>query len=151
MYTSVSLSLSHLPPLLLSLPPSLPPAPSLPLSLYLSLPPSCSLPPSLSLSISPSLPLSLSLYLSLPPSCSLPPSLSLSSLPPSSFLLPASLPPSLLPGKTHTMLGTVECPGVMFHTMMELYRCITKLRDEKTFEVTVSYCEVICMYMYIYV
>ena len=45
-------------------------------------------------------------------------------------------------GKTYTMLGNLENPGVMFLTMMELYRRINQLRDEKIFEVAVSYCEV---------
>lgn len=40
------------------------------------------------------------------------------------------------------MLGSNDSPGVIFHTMMQLYRCITTLRDEKTFQVAVSYCEV---------
>ena len=55
--------------------------------------------------------------------------------------------PSLSPlyptiGKTHTMLGTAGSPGVIFHTMMDLYRCIGRMKDEKSFEVAVSYCEV---------
>lgn len=45
-------------------------------------------------------------------------------------------------GKTYTMLGNLENPGVMFLTMMELYRQINALKDEKTCEVAVSYCEV---------
>ena len=45
-------------------------------------------------------------------------------------------------GKTYTMLGDLENPGVMFLTMMELYRRITDLQDEKTCQVAVSYCEV---------
>ncbi len=45
-------------------------------------------------------------------------------------------------GKTYTMLGNLESPGVMFLTMMELYRRINDLRDEKICEVAVSYCEV---------
>ena len=45
-------------------------------------------------------------------------------------------------GKTYTMLGNLENPGVMFLTMMELYRRINAIRDERTCEVVVSYCEV---------
>ncbi len=40
------------------------------------------------------------------------------------------------------MLGTVENPGVMFLTMMDLYKKISEVREEKTCEVAVSYCEV---------
>ncbi len=45
-------------------------------------------------------------------------------------------------GKTYTMLGTVENPGVMFLTMMDLYKKINEVREEKTCDVAVSYCEV---------
>ena len=40
------------------------------------------------------------------------------------------------------MLGNMENPGVMFLTMMELYRRIDELKDDKICEVAVSYCEV---------
>ena len=40
------------------------------------------------------------------------------------------------------MLGNLENPGVMFLTMMELYRRIDELKDDKICEVAVSYCEV---------
>lgn len=45
-------------------------------------------------------------------------------------------------GKTHTMLGNTETPGVMFLTMMDLYSRIEELKDEKTCDVAVSYLEV---------
>lgn len=45
-------------------------------------------------------------------------------------------------GKTHTMLGSKEDPGVMFLTTMELYRRIEQLKFEKTCEVAVTYLEV---------
>lgn len=45
-------------------------------------------------------------------------------------------------GKTHTMLGTSEKPGVMFLTTMELYRRIEQLKHEKTCEIAVTYLEV---------
>ena len=45
-------------------------------------------------------------------------------------------------GKTHTMLGNGEMPGVMFLTMMDLYNRIDEMKSEKTCEVAVSYLEV---------
>lgn len=45
-------------------------------------------------------------------------------------------------GKTHTMLGKGDTPGVMFLTMMELYSRIEEMKEEKTCEVAVSYLEV---------
>lgn len=45
-------------------------------------------------------------------------------------------------GKTHTMLGNDKTPGVMFLTMMDLYKRIDEMKDEKTCEVAVSYLEV---------
>ncbi|XP_031562254.1 kinesin-like protein KIF18A isoform X2 [Actinia tenebrosa] len=45
-------------------------------------------------------------------------------------------------GKTHTMLGNTETPGVVFLTMMDLYQRIEELKDEKTCDVAVSYLEV---------
>lgn len=45
-------------------------------------------------------------------------------------------------GKTHTMLGSTDKPGVMFLTMMELYRRIEAMKAEKICEVAVSYLEV---------
>uniref|UniRef100_A0A6J0TIK7 Kinesin-like protein KIF18A n=1 Tax=Pogona vitticeps TaxID=103695 RepID=A0A6J0TIK7_9SAUR len=45
-------------------------------------------------------------------------------------------------GKTHTMLGSPEDPGVMYLTMMELYNCIDRMKDEKHCAIAVSYLEV---------
>ena len=45
-------------------------------------------------------------------------------------------------GKTFTMLGTPQSPGVVFQTMMDLYRRIQECRNEKTCDVAVSYLEV---------
>ena len=45
-------------------------------------------------------------------------------------------------GKTFTMLGSKENPGVVFHTMMELYQRIEAIKQEKTCDVAVSYLEV---------
>lgn len=48
-------------------------------------------------------------------------------------------------GKTHTMLGNDKTPGVMFLTMMDLYKRIEEMKHEKTCEVAVSYLEVCCL------
>ena len=45
-------------------------------------------------------------------------------------------------GKTHTMLGSAENPGVMFLTTMELYKRIEQLKHEKICDVAVTYLEV---------
>lgn len=45
-------------------------------------------------------------------------------------------------GKTYTMLGSEQSPGIMYLTMAELYRRIEARRDEKSCEVLVSYQEV---------
>ncbi|KAJ8023469.1 Kinesin-like protein KIF18A [Holothuria leucospilota] len=45
-------------------------------------------------------------------------------------------------GKTHTMLGGPDSPGVIFLTMLELYEKINAIQSEKTCNVTVSYLEV---------
>ncbi|CAH2318866.1 kinesin KIF18B isoform X2, partial [Pelobates cultripes] len=45
-------------------------------------------------------------------------------------------------GKTHTMLGTAADPGVMYLTMVELYRRIEAIEEEKQCEVLISYLEV---------
>ncbi|MFT7806870.1 kinesin-like protein KIF18A-like [Arapaima gigas] len=45
-------------------------------------------------------------------------------------------------GKTHTMLGTDQDPGIMYLTMTELFRRIDQVRDEKVFDVAFSYLEV---------
>ncbi|KFU94619.1 Kinesin-like KIF18A, partial [Chaetura pelagica] len=45
-------------------------------------------------------------------------------------------------GKTHTMLGSPEDPGVMYLTMMALYNCMEQIKEEKTCNVAVSYLEV---------
>ena len=58
-------------------------------------------------------------------------------------------------GKTYTMLGNMENPGVMFLTMVELYKRINEVREEKSCEVAVSYCEVtqdiLNCYVYFYI
>ncbi|KAG0362374.1 kinesin-like protein Klp5, partial [Mortierella sp. AD032] len=45
-------------------------------------------------------------------------------------------------GKTHTISGTLEKPGIIFLTMQELYDRIKETEDEKTVEVSLSYLEV---------
>ncbi|NWI22140.1 KI18B protein, partial [Crypturellus soui] len=45
-------------------------------------------------------------------------------------------------GKTYTMLGSEESPGIMYLTMVELYKRIEARKDEKNCEVLVSYQEV---------
>lgn len=45
-------------------------------------------------------------------------------------------------GKTHTMLGTQQNPGIIFLTVMDLYRRMEELRATKKFEISVSYLEV---------
>ncbi|KAI7821551.1 P-loop containing nucleoside triphosphate hydrolase protein, partial [Gamsiella multidivaricata] len=45
-------------------------------------------------------------------------------------------------GKTHTISGTPEKPGIIFLTMQELYVRIKELEDEKTIEISLSYLEV---------
>ncbi|NXC61535.1 KI18A protein, partial [Aleadryas rufinucha] len=45
-------------------------------------------------------------------------------------------------GKTHTMLGSPEDPGVMYLTMMALYKCMDQIKEDKTCDVAVSYLEV---------
>lgn len=47
-------------------------------------------------------------------------------------------------GKTYTMLGLEKSPGIMYLTMMELYRRIEAREGEKSYEVLVSYQEVCC-------
>uniref|UniRef100_A0A4X2JVS3 Kinesin-like protein n=1 Tax=Vombatus ursinus TaxID=29139 RepID=A0A4X2JVS3_VOMUR len=45
-------------------------------------------------------------------------------------------------GKTHTMLGSPEEPGVMYLTMLGLYKSMDQIKDEKLCSITVSYLEV---------
>ncbi|XP_061101701.1 kinesin-like protein KIF18A isoform X1 [Conger conger] len=45
-------------------------------------------------------------------------------------------------GKTHTMLGSENTPGVMYLTMKELFSRIDQVKDEKTFNVAFSYLEI---------
>lgn len=45
-------------------------------------------------------------------------------------------------GKTHTITGTVQAPGVIFLTMQELFERIAERQDEKVTEISLSYLEI---------
>ncbi|XP_052893601.1 kinesin-like protein KIF18A [Anopheles moucheti] len=45
-------------------------------------------------------------------------------------------------GKTHTMLGSSDCPGITFLTMKELFRQIEALNELRKFDIGISYLEV---------
>ncbi|KAI9850018.1 MAG: kinesin-like protein Klp5 [Thelocarpon superellum] len=45
-------------------------------------------------------------------------------------------------GKTHTITGTAQHPGIIFLTMQELFERIADRRDEKETEVSLSYLEI---------
>ncbi|XP_037545328.1 kinesin-like protein KIF18A [Nematolebias whitei] len=45
-------------------------------------------------------------------------------------------------GKTHTMLGSQDNPGVMYRTMKDLFKRMDDAKEEKEFAVTFSYLEV---------
>uniref|UniRef100_A0A2K6G0P1 Kinesin-like protein n=1 Tax=Propithecus coquereli TaxID=379532 RepID=A0A2K6G0P1_PROCO len=45
-------------------------------------------------------------------------------------------------GKTHTMLGSATEPGVMYLTMLDLYKCMDEVKEEKVCSTAVSYLEV---------
>uniref|UniRef100_A0A8I3W1F1 Kinesin-like protein n=1 Tax=Callithrix jacchus TaxID=9483 RepID=A0A8I3W1F1_CALJA len=45
-------------------------------------------------------------------------------------------------GKTHTMLGSADEPGVMYLTMLHLYKCMDDIKEEKICSTAVSYLEV---------
>ncbi|KAL1596441.1 tubulin-dependent ATPase kip3 [Paraconiothyrium brasiliense] len=45
-------------------------------------------------------------------------------------------------GKTHTITGTAQQPGIIFMTMQELFEKINELQEEKVTEVTLSYLEI---------
>ncbi|KAK4227334.1 putative kinesin-like protein [Podospora fimiseda] len=45
-------------------------------------------------------------------------------------------------GKTHTITGTPQSPGIIFMTMQELFEKIAERSDEKVTEVTLSYLEI---------
>ena len=45
-------------------------------------------------------------------------------------------------GKTHTMLGSQNNPGVMYRTMKELFKRMDDAKEEKEFAVEFSYLEV---------
>ena len=45
-------------------------------------------------------------------------------------------------GKTYTMLGTEENPGIMMLSIDELFNCIEKYQNERDYKLKVSYVEV---------
>lgn len=45
-------------------------------------------------------------------------------------------------GKTHTITGTTQMPGIIFLTMQELFEKIADRQDEKHTEITLSYLEI---------
>ncbi|XP_054154373.1 kinesin-like protein KIF18A [Oppia nitens] len=45
-------------------------------------------------------------------------------------------------GKTHTMLGSADDPGVIFFTTMELFRKLEEKSDEEKLELSISYFEI---------
>nr|XP_055173476.1 kinesin-like protein KIF18A isoform X3 [Nyctereutes procyonoides] len=45
-------------------------------------------------------------------------------------------------GKTHTMLGSAADPGVMYLTMLDLYKSMDEIKEEKVCSTAVSYLEV---------
>jgi len=45
-------------------------------------------------------------------------------------------------GKTHTMLGSSDNPGIIFRTVMELYNRIDAISEDSTCEVVISYLEI---------
>ncbi|XP_075402072.1 kinesin-like protein KIF18A [Tenrec ecaudatus] len=45
-------------------------------------------------------------------------------------------------GKTHTMLGSAAEPGVMYLTMLDLYKSMDEIKEDKICSTTVSYLEV---------
>lgn len=45
-------------------------------------------------------------------------------------------------GKTHTITGTAQQPGIIFLTMQELFERIGEMQEEKVTEITLSYLEI---------
>ncbi|KAL6702506.1 tubulin-dependent ATPase kip3 [Coniothyrium glycines] len=45
-------------------------------------------------------------------------------------------------GKTHTITGTQQQPGIIFMTMQELFEKIQEIQEEKVVEITLSYLEI---------
>ncbi|CCD26864.1 tubulin-dependent ATPase KIP3 NDAI_0I02960 [Naumovozyma dairenensis CBS 421] len=45
-------------------------------------------------------------------------------------------------GKTYTVSGTQENPGIIFRVMQELFERMEDLKDEKTFQLSISYLEI---------
>lgn len=54
-------------------------------------------------------------------------------------------------GKTHTMLGSQNDPGVMYRTMKELFKRMDDAKEEKEFTVAFSYLEVNNGFFYLFI
>lgn len=50
--------------------------------------------------------------------------------------------PYLGTGKTHTMLGSHEEPGIMVHTLNSLFKKMEETKDEMEYQVSMGYLEV---------
>lgn len=57
-------------------------------------------------------------------------------------LLTAILHVFLGAGKTHTMLGTQDNPGIYFRALNDLFRLVETHREENVYNVSMSYLEV---------
>lgn len=45
-------------------------------------------------------------------------------------------------GKTHTMLGNEESPGIMYQTMKEVFKVLDDFKVDRIYEITVSFLEI---------
>ncbi len=45
-------------------------------------------------------------------------------------------------GKTHTMLGNNECPGIMYQTMQEIFRVQKQMALDRVYEIRISFLEI---------
>lgn len=45
-------------------------------------------------------------------------------------------------GKTHTMLGNKETPGIMYQTMKEVFKALDDFKVDRIYEITVSFLEI---------
>lgn len=64
---------------------------------------------------------------------------------PPPFLFPVFAYGATGAGKTYTMLGSEKSPGIMYLTMVELYKRIESRKEEKSCKVLISYQEVSCV------
>ena len=45
-------------------------------------------------------------------------------------------------GKTHTMLGNESSPGIMYHTMKEVFSALEDFKVDRQYEIKVSFLEI---------